>query len=101
MFTDPSLTAAAYAIAKRSNQVRVQAASMPYGRKGPRVVSISPGIISTRMGQSELQGASGERIRSLVTASGSAAMRPAPGVTWLVDCRGGRVFTSLKQSGRR
>jgi NAD(P)-dependent dehydrogenase (short-subunit alcohol dehydrogenase family) len=75
VFTDPSLTGgAAYAIAKRSNQVRVQAASMPYGRKGARVVSISPGIICTRMGQSELQGASGERIRSMVTASGTGRL---------------------------
>jgi len=44
---DPST---AYGIAKRANQVRVQAAAIPWGRQSGRVISISPGIISTPMG---------------------------------------------------
>lgn len=61
----------AYSIAKRANQLRVQAASVAYGRKGARVVSISPGVVSTPMGQAELDGPSGDQIRRLVLASGT------------------------------
>ncbi len=46
---------AAYSIAKRGNQLRVQAAAPAWGKRGGRVVSISPGIISTPMGQQELK----------------------------------------------
>ena len=35
----------AYGIAKRANQLRVRAAAIAWGRRGARVVSISPGII--------------------------------------------------------
>ena len=61
----------AYAVAKRANQMRVQAASVPWGRRGGRVVSISPGVISTPMGQAELAGSSGEMMRSLIEMSGT------------------------------
>jgi len=61
----------AYAVAKRANQMRVQAASIPWGRRGGRVVSISPGVISTPMGQAELAGSSGEMMRSLIEMSGT------------------------------
>jgi len=43
----------AYCLAKRGNQLRVEAASLAWGKCGARVVSISPGIISTPMGQLE------------------------------------------------
>ena len=49
-------TAKAYGIAKRCNQLRVQAAAPAWGKRGGRVVSISPGVISTPMGQQELEG---------------------------------------------
>lgn len=62
---------AAYSVAKRANQLRVQAASIPWGRRGGRVVSVSPGIISTPMGQAELQGPHGEAIRAMIQASGT------------------------------
>lgn len=39
----------AYWLAKRSNQLRVQAAAAEWGRKGARILSVSPGIISTPM----------------------------------------------------
>jgi NAD(P)-dependent dehydrogenase (short-subunit alcohol dehydrogenase family) len=61
----------AYAYAKRANQVRVRAASLSWGSKGARVVSISPGVIATPMGRQELEGASGEHMRQLIDASGT------------------------------
>lgn len=39
----------AYWISKRGNQLRVEAAATVWGRLGSRVVSVSPGIISTQM----------------------------------------------------
>lgn len=62
---------AAYGIAKRANQVRVEAASVAWGRRGARVVSISPGIISTPMGQQELAGPSGDMMRHMIETSGT------------------------------
>jgi NAD(P)-dependent dehydrogenase (short-subunit alcohol dehydrogenase family) len=62
---------AAYGIAKRANQLRVQAASIRWGARGARVVSISPGIISTPMGQQELGGPSGDFMRDMVRRSGT------------------------------
>lgn len=65
---------AAYSIAKRANQLRVQAASLPWGRQGGRVVSVSPGVISTPMGQAELQSAHGDTMRHMVQASGTGRL---------------------------
>lgn len=62
-FADPG---AAYAVAKRGNQLRVQAASLAWGQRGARVNSISPGVISTPMGQQELGGDSGTRMRKMI-----------------------------------
>lgn len=62
---------AAYSVAKRANQVRVQAASLQWGKRGGRVVSISPGIISTPMGQQELAGPSGDAMRNMIASSGT------------------------------
>jgi len=39
----------AYWLAKRCNQLRVQAAAPAWGNKGARIVSVSPGIMSTEM----------------------------------------------------
>ena len=46
----------AYAISKRSNIIRVQAAAQLWGRKGARINSISPGVIATPMSALELNG---------------------------------------------
>lgn len=62
---------AAYGIAKRANQVRVGAASVQWGKRGGRVVSVSPGVISTSMGQQELDGPSGGSMRNMVAISGT------------------------------
>jgi NAD(P)-dependent dehydrogenase (short-subunit alcohol dehydrogenase family) len=60
---------AAYSIAKRANQLRVQATAPLWGARGARVNSISPGIISTPMGQLELAGPTGEGMRAMLDAS--------------------------------
>ncbi|MFN8036295.1 MAG: SDR family oxidoreductase [Acidimicrobiia bacterium] len=60
----------AYCFAKRANQLRVQAAAAPWGRKGARVVSISPGIIATGMGMQELESdESGPMMREMIASS--------------------------------
>lgn len=59
----------AYGIAKRANQVRVEAASVAWGRRGGRVVSISPGIIATTMGEAELSGPFGAAMQSMIEMS--------------------------------
>ncbi len=61
----------AYSAAKRANQVRVQAASVRWGARGARVNSISPGVISTPMGQQELAGESGAQMRAMIEGSGT------------------------------
>ncbi|MFF2493531.1 SDR family oxidoreductase [Agromyces sp. NPDC058064] len=60
---------AAYSIAKRANHLRVQRASVAWGERGARINSISPGVISTPMGQQELAGDSGAQMRGMVQAS--------------------------------
>ncbi|MFJ9173603.1 SDR family oxidoreductase [Streptomyces sp. NPDC102360] len=62
---------AAYALAKRANHLRVRAASLAWGARGARVNSVSPGVISTRMGRAELAGESGARMRALIEGSGT------------------------------
>jgi NAD(P)-dependent dehydrogenase (short-subunit alcohol dehydrogenase family) len=61
---------AAYPFAKRANQLRVAAAASQWGRRGARINSISPGVISTAMGRRELAGPSGDAMRAMVDASG-------------------------------
>ncbi|SNT63754.1 NAD(P)-dependent dehydrogenase, short-chain alcohol dehydrogenase family [Streptosporangium subroseum] len=58
-----------YGIAKRANQLRVQAASSAWGERGARINSVSPGIISTAQGRRELTGELGRGIQALVDAS--------------------------------
>jgi NAD(P)-dependent dehydrogenase (short-subunit alcohol dehydrogenase family) len=64
----------AYGLAKRANQLRVRAASIPWGRRRARVNSISPGVISTPMGRAELEGPSGEFMQSMVDNSGTGRL---------------------------
>ncbi len=46
---------AAYAISKRGVKVLAERESLPFGRQGVRLASISPGIIDTPMGRQEMQ----------------------------------------------
>ncbi len=61
--------ASAYVLAKRANILRVQAAAAGWGERGARVNSISPGIISTAMGQQELASETGDGMRAMVDMS--------------------------------
>jgi NAD(P)-dependent dehydrogenase (short-subunit alcohol dehydrogenase family) len=69
--TDSSI---AYGIAKQANHIRVRAASAHWGRRGARINSISPGIISTPMGQQELASAVGDGMRAMVAASATGRL---------------------------
>lgn len=59
----------AYGLSKRGNHVRMRAASVAWGMRGARVNTISPGVISTPMGQQELSGPSGDSMRAIVDGS--------------------------------
>lgn len=61
----------AYPIAKQANHIRVRAAAAQWGRRGARINSISPGIISTPMGQQELTSPVGDSMRSMIAMSGT------------------------------
>ncbi|MGY0488206.1 SDR family oxidoreductase [Streptomyces sp. WG-D5] len=74
-FTDPEvLGQGAYGLAKYGNRLRVQAASIPWGERGARINSISPGVIATPMGQQELAGDSGRTMRAMISASGTGRL---------------------------
>lgn len=60
---------ATYSLAKRANQLRVEARAAAWGAKGARINSISPGIIATPMGQTELEGESGAMMRGMIEHS--------------------------------
>ena len=59
-------TGFAYSVAKRGVQLRVAAASRPWGTHGARVNSLSPGIICTPMSRQEFAGDRGDGMRSIV-----------------------------------
>ncbi len=59
----------AYMVAKRANQLRVEAAAASWGRRGARINSVSPGVIATSMGAAELAGPNGEVMHTLVESS--------------------------------
>ncbi|WP_330251339.1 SDR family oxidoreductase [Nocardia sp. NBC_00565] len=68
---DSSNAAEAYIVAKRGNQLRVQAAAHDWGTKGARLNTISPGVTSTPMGIAELAGPTGAYIQSMIDLSGA------------------------------
>jgi len=66
--THPGL---AYALAKQANRFRVKAESVNWGKRGARLNSISPGIISTPMGRQELDSDHGKHMREWIELSGT------------------------------
>jgi NAD(P)-dependent dehydrogenase (short-subunit alcohol dehydrogenase family) len=58
----------AYHLAKRGVQLRVLAASIAWGRRGARVVCVSPGIVETPMSRAERRGPGSERITAMMAA---------------------------------
>lgn len=75
----------AYRVAKRANQLRVRSASLVWGRRGARVNTVSPGVISTRMGLAELGGANGDRMREMISASGTGRIGTPDDIAAAVD----------------
>ncbi len=61
----------AYVVAKRGNQLRVEAAAHDWGGKGARLNTISPGVVSTPMGRQELDGPVGAHMRTMIDRSGA------------------------------
>lgn len=66
----------AYMIAKRANQLRVQACAVSWGARGARVNSISPGVVVTPLAQHELNSEIGGMYRAMVAASPAKRMAP-------------------------
>jgi NAD(P)-dependent dehydrogenase (short-subunit alcohol dehydrogenase family) len=62
---------AAYIVAKRAYQVRMQAAALAWNRLGARVNTVSPGVVSTPMARSEAESASGEHRTAMLEACGA------------------------------
>lgn len=60
----------AYIVAKRANQVRVQAAALAWNRRGARVNTVSPGVIATPMSKAEGESASGGHMSAMLEACG-------------------------------
>ena len=69
-------TLVAYMLAKRGNNLRVQAAAIGWGERGARVNAISPGIIVTPLARHELESPIGDIYRSMVQASPVKRMAP-------------------------
>jgi NAD(P)-dependent dehydrogenase (short-subunit alcohol dehydrogenase family) len=78
-------SASAYGVAKRANQARVEAASVTWGRRGGRVVSLSPGIIATPMGRAELDGPFGDIMRGMIEQSGTKRLGTADDIAAIVE----------------
>jgi NAD(P)-dependent dehydrogenase (short-subunit alcohol dehydrogenase family) len=75
----------AYGLAKRANQARVEAASVAWGRRGGRVVSLSPGVIATAMGHAELGGPFGDVMRMMVETSGTQRLGTPDDIAGVVE----------------
>jgi NAD(P)-dependent dehydrogenase (short-subunit alcohol dehydrogenase family) len=61
--------AVAYGFAKLAVTLRVRAACATWGRRGARINSISPGVISTPMGALELEGDAAPMIQAMIDNS--------------------------------
>lgn len=78
-------SATAYGLAKRANQLRAAFKANAWGARGGRVVSVSPGIVATPMGQEELAGPSGDMIRRLIAWSGTGRIGTPEDVAAVVE----------------
>ena len=61
---------AAYILAKRANQVRVQAAAPAWNRLGARINTVSPGVIATAMSKAEASSSGGAQMMGMLDACG-------------------------------
>jgi len=74
-----------YSIAKRVNQLRIEQAAVTWGKRGGRVVSVSPGIISTPMGRQELDEGAGEQMQGMLDISPVPRIGTAEDIASAVD----------------
>jgi NAD(P)-dependent dehydrogenase (short-subunit alcohol dehydrogenase family) len=65
---------AAYALAKRANALRVQAAAITWGERGARVNCISPGIIATPLARDEMSGPNAAGYQHMIATSAAGRM---------------------------
>ena len=75
----------AYAFAKRANHLRVAAAASSWGKRGARINSVSPGIISTAMGMQELNGNSGKMMKAMIDMSAAGRIGTSDDIAAAVD----------------
>jgi NAD(P)-dependent dehydrogenase (short-subunit alcohol dehydrogenase family) len=76
----------AYRTAKRANQLRVQHAARTWGARGARIVSVSPGIISTPMASMELRTAAvAEKLKNAALSRIGTPADIASTVEWLIS----------------
>jgi NAD(P)-dependent dehydrogenase (short-subunit alcohol dehydrogenase family) len=75
----------AYCIAKRVNQLRVEQAATAWGKKGARVVSISPGVISTSMSRQEIEQGDGAAMQQQLDLSPIHRMGTADDIASAVE----------------
>jgi NAD(P)-dependent dehydrogenase (short-subunit alcohol dehydrogenase family) len=76
---------ASYCMAKRVNQLRVEQAAGAWGARGGRVVTISPGIISTPMSLQELEEGAGDAMRQQLALSALPRMGTADDIAAAVE----------------
>ena len=63
----------AYQLSKRANSLRVMAEAVRWGKRGARINTISPGIVTTPLAKDELSGPRGDGYRRMI--EGSVAKR--------------------------
>ncbi|KAF5000693.1 hypothetical protein FDECE_11156 [Fusarium decemcellulare] len=83
--SDPSGPGRAYGLSKRGNVLRVQAAANAWGRRGARVNSISPGVISTSTGRQEIADAAGKFVAMSAAGRVGVPQDIVNGVAFLVS----------------
>jgi NAD(P)-dependent dehydrogenase (short-subunit alcohol dehydrogenase family) len=76
---------ASYCMAKRVNQLRVEQAAGAWGSRGGRVVTISPGIISTPMSLKEIEEGAGDAMRQQLALSAMPRMGTADDIAAAVE----------------
>jgi NAD(P)-dependent dehydrogenase (short-subunit alcohol dehydrogenase family) len=76
---------ASYCMAKRVNQLRVEQAAGAWGARGARVLTISPGIISTPMSLQELEEGAGDAMRQQLALSALPRMGTADEIAAAVE----------------
>ena len=59
----------AYQLSKRGNVLRVMAEPVRWGKRGARIIAISPGIVITPLARDELTGPRGQGYRGMLSRS--------------------------------